>query len=167
MQMRYADDDAFDRLTGLYGKLIKPGARILDLGSSSFSHLPAGVEYERVQGIGMNAAELEKNQRLDSWEVQVSRLRMEVGFVARSALGGRDFLWRNARMHAWCGYLCFGHHTGTQVASPEHAPRPFARVCAYADVCGSMHACWFVAICVHVCAHAWHSHTAPHAHTQP
>ena len=49
---------------------MRPGCRLLDLMSSWVSHLPEEVVYRRVAGLGMNAAELEANPRLDERRVQ-------------------------------------------------------------------------------------------------
>ena len=43
---------------------------MLDLMSSWISHLPEGVTYADVSGLGMNAAELEANPRLNHYRVQ-------------------------------------------------------------------------------------------------
>lgn len=48
----------------LYGRLLRPGMKVLDLMSSGDSHLPAEIGGLRVSGLGMNAAELEANPRL-------------------------------------------------------------------------------------------------------
>jgi len=64
----HIDDATISALTKLYGELLPPGARVLDLMSSWVSHLP-DEPYTRVSGLGMNAAELGANPRLDDWEV--------------------------------------------------------------------------------------------------
>jgi SAM-dependent methyltransferase len=64
-------DDAFRaRLTDLYRERLPAGGRVLDLMSSWVSHLPADVAYDRVVGHGLNAAELDANDRLDDCFVQ-------------------------------------------------------------------------------------------------
>ncbi len=64
-------DDAFrGRLTKLYRDKLTKDITVLDLMSSWVSHLPEEVSYKRVIGHGMNAIELEKNQRLDAHWVQ-------------------------------------------------------------------------------------------------
>ena len=60
----HIDDTTIAALTRLYGELLAPGAAVLDLMSSWLSHLPE-VAYARVAGLGMNAAELAANPRLD------------------------------------------------------------------------------------------------------
>ena len=66
----HVDDSFIDRLTNLYRERLKPNSRILDLMSSWVSHLPSDVEYAHVEGHGMNAEELAKNQQLDHYFVQ-------------------------------------------------------------------------------------------------
>eukprot|EP00966_Prymnesium_polylepis_P063345 1469563-Prymnesium_polylepis.1 len=57
----HADDAFLAALTALYGEMLPPGARVLDLMSSHVSHLPDGLEPALVDTHGMNAAELEIN----------------------------------------------------------------------------------------------------------
>jgi SAM-dependent methyltransferase len=57
------------RLTALYQQRLKPQTRILDLMSSWVSHLPA-MEFKEVVGHGLNAEELVRNPRLNSYFVQ-------------------------------------------------------------------------------------------------
>ena len=66
----HLDDRAIAAVTQLYRELFPPGGEILDLMSSWVSHLPSEVEYRRVIGLGMNEAELRRNERLDSYVVQ-------------------------------------------------------------------------------------------------
>jgi hypothetical protein len=62
-------DDAFRaRLTQLYREQLAPGDRVLDLMGSWVSHLP-DIDL-RVQGHGLNAAELDANDRYDDWFLQ-------------------------------------------------------------------------------------------------
>lgn len=64
-------DDAFIRqVTELYRQRIPKDAAVLDLCSSWISHLPSEVSYSRVVGHGLNAAELARNKRLDSFFVR-------------------------------------------------------------------------------------------------
>jgi SAM-dependent methyltransferase len=65
----HIDPETIAALTGLYREELESGSRILDLMSSWVSHLPAEVRYARVFGLGMNAAELAANPRLDAWAV--------------------------------------------------------------------------------------------------
>jgi SAM-dependent methyltransferase len=65
----HIDDRAIAAVTQLYREYFPPGGEILDLMSSWVSHLPPEVRYRRVIGIGMNEAELRRNDRLDSYVV--------------------------------------------------------------------------------------------------
>ena len=65
----HADDGFLDRLTELYAATVPAGGRVFDAMSSWVSHLPDD-DYERVVGHGLNAAELEANDRLDEWFVR-------------------------------------------------------------------------------------------------
>ncbi|UOQ97767.1 methyltransferase domain-containing protein [Hymenobacter sp. 5317J-9] len=66
----HIDDRAIAAVTQLYREYFPPNADLLDLMSSWVSHLPAEVPYRRVVGLGMNAAELKANPRLESYVVQ-------------------------------------------------------------------------------------------------
>ncbi|MEM9267047.1 MAG: class I SAM-dependent methyltransferase [Cyanobacteria bacterium P01_F01_bin.13] len=66
----HVDERFIEQLTELYQQRLTPKSRILDLMSSWVSHLPADIEFERVEGHGMNAEELAKNLRLDNYFVQ-------------------------------------------------------------------------------------------------
>lgn len=61
----HIDDATVGALTALYREELPAGARLLDLMSSWVSHLPPERHYTRVAGLGMNAAELAANPRLD------------------------------------------------------------------------------------------------------
>jgi SAM-dependent methyltransferase len=64
--VEHIDAAAIADVERIYGERLPAGGEILDLMSSWVSHLPAGVAYARVAGLGMNAAELARNPRLDS-----------------------------------------------------------------------------------------------------
>jgi SAM-dependent methyltransferase len=66
----HIDDRAIAAVTQLYRELFPPGGEILDLMSSWVSHLPPEIQYRRVVGLGMNEAELQRNERLDSYVLQ-------------------------------------------------------------------------------------------------
>ncbi|MGK7937690.1 MAG: class I SAM-dependent methyltransferase [Xenococcaceae cyanobacterium] len=66
----HVDEGFIDRLTQLYREELTPNTRILDLMSSWVSHLPDDMEFDHVEGHGMNYEELAKNPRLDSYFVQ-------------------------------------------------------------------------------------------------
>lgn len=61
---QHLDDTALGLVRNTYGRFVEDGARVLDLMASWQSHLPDGVRFERLTGLGLNAAELAKNPRL-------------------------------------------------------------------------------------------------------
>jgi len=61
----HIDEATVAALTQLYREELQPGCRVLDLMTSWVSHLPPETAFARVAGLGMNAAELEANPRLD------------------------------------------------------------------------------------------------------
>jgi len=65
----HIDDATIAALTQVYRELVPAGAHVLDLMSSWVSHLPPGVDYARVVGLGMNRVELAENPRLTSFLV--------------------------------------------------------------------------------------------------
>ena len=68
--VNHVDDGFIQQLTDLYRERLKPHSRILDLMSSWVSHLPEEIEFEWVEGHGMNEAELARNPRLSHYFVQ-------------------------------------------------------------------------------------------------
>ena len=66
----HVDEGFIDQLTNLYREILPPHSRILDLMSSWVSHLPEEVEFDHVEGHGMNGEELAKNPRLNHYFVQ-------------------------------------------------------------------------------------------------
>lgn len=66
----HVDEGFIQRLTDLYGEYLRPGMRILDMMSSWVSHLPEEMQFDHVEGHGMNAEELARNPRLDHYFVQ-------------------------------------------------------------------------------------------------
>ncbi|ONK58091.1 uncharacterized protein A4U43_C09F8020 [Asparagus officinalis] len=66
----HVDDKFISTLTDLYRERLFSGWEVLDLMSSWVSHLPREVKYKRVVGHGLNAQELAKNPRLDSFFVK-------------------------------------------------------------------------------------------------
>jgi len=65
----HIDDLAIAAVTELYRAYLPPGGIILDLMSSWISHLPPESAYGAVAGLGMNAAELAENPRLETFVV--------------------------------------------------------------------------------------------------
>ena len=57
----HLDSTAICQISALYGRLIPPGSRILDLMSSWHSHLPQALRPDALVGLGMNAEELAQN----------------------------------------------------------------------------------------------------------
>ncbi|MEA5464411.1 class I SAM-dependent methyltransferase [Leptothoe sp. PORK10 BA2] len=66
----HVDERFIQQLTELYQERLTPHSCIFDMMSSWVSHLPSDMEFERVEGHGMNAEELAKNPRLDHYFVQ-------------------------------------------------------------------------------------------------
>jgi SAM-dependent methyltransferase len=66
----HVDGGFIDRLTTLYHDRLTPNTRIFDMMSSWVSHLPDDIQFEYIQGHGLNAEELAKNPRLDEYFVQ-------------------------------------------------------------------------------------------------
>jgi SAM-dependent methyltransferase len=64
------DPAAIAAVTQLHREVLPVGGTILDLMSGWVSHLPPEVFYERVVGIGKDAAALAENPFLDDWRVQ-------------------------------------------------------------------------------------------------
>lgn len=63
----HIDEGAIRALTAYYRETLAPGSDVLDLCSSWVSHLPEEIPLGRVAGLGMNARELEANNRLTEW----------------------------------------------------------------------------------------------------
>jgi SAM-dependent methyltransferase len=60
----HIDAGTITALTQYYREALHDGMRVLDLMSSWISHLPPEAGYATVAGLGMNAAELDANERL-------------------------------------------------------------------------------------------------------
>ncbi len=67
--VQHIDDQADAIISALYGRLLKPGAKVLDLMSSWNSHFPESLELAQVTGLGLNHEELAKNPRLTDYVV--------------------------------------------------------------------------------------------------
>ncbi len=67
--VNHVDDSFIQKLTDLYQERLQPHTRIFDLMSSWVSHLP-DMEFEHVEGHGMNEEELARNPRLNHYFVQ-------------------------------------------------------------------------------------------------
>ncbi|MGQ9920131.1 MAG: methyltransferase domain-containing protein [Desulfobacca sp.] len=66
----HLDAQARQTLSALYGRLLRPGWRVLDLMSSWQSHLPPAYRAAEVVGLGLNEAELRQNPQLTGYVVQ-------------------------------------------------------------------------------------------------
>jgi hypothetical protein len=66
----HVDNNFIDKLTNLYREKLKPNTRIFDMMSSWVSHLPEEIEFELIEGHGMNEEELQKNPRLNHYFLQ-------------------------------------------------------------------------------------------------
>lgn len=66
----HVDESFIQRLTNLYRDRLHSGMRVFDMMSSWVSHLPEEIQFEHVEGHGMNAEELARNPQLDHYFVQ-------------------------------------------------------------------------------------------------
>ncbi|HEY9626411.1 MAG TPA: class I SAM-dependent methyltransferase [Coleofasciculaceae cyanobacterium] len=66
----HVDESFIQQLTDLYQERLKPNMRIFDMMSSWVSHLPEDMEFEHVEGHGLNPDELERNPRLSHHFIQ-------------------------------------------------------------------------------------------------
>ncbi|AFZ25971.1 methylase involved in ubiquinone/menaquinone biosynthesis [Cylindrospermum stagnale PCC 7417] len=66
----HVDEGFIQQLTALYRQRLKPNTRILDMMSSWVSHLPEELQFDYIQGHGLNAEELTRNPRLNHYLVQ-------------------------------------------------------------------------------------------------
>jgi SAM-dependent methyltransferase len=80
----HIDPGTIAALTQYYGEVLPDGLRLLDLMSSWVSHLPARRRYARVVGLGMNAVELQANERLTDRVVQDLNRNCALPFDDRS-----------------------------------------------------------------------------------
>jgi SAM-dependent methyltransferase len=67
--VQHIDSSAIDIISRLYGRLLKPESRVLDLMSSWVSHLPKDLPLKSLTGLGMNVKELQANDRLSEYVV--------------------------------------------------------------------------------------------------
>ena len=65
----HLDRQARQTISDLYGRLVRPGGRLLDLMSSWQSHLPSTHGAVEVVGLGLNEAELRHNPQLSGYLV--------------------------------------------------------------------------------------------------
>lgn len=65
----HVDDHAIAAIRSVYARLLPAEGTILDLMSSWRSHLPTDINFDRVVGLGMNAAEMNDNPQLDDYTI--------------------------------------------------------------------------------------------------
>ncbi|WML90806.1 methyltransferase domain-containing protein [Thiothrix lacustris] len=82
--VNHLDKTARAQLMALYGRLLQPGMKILDLMSSHVSHLPDELNELHVTGLGMNQAELAANPRLQQRVVHDLNLSPQLPFADAS-----------------------------------------------------------------------------------
>ena len=80
----HVDDSFITQLTELYRQQLNPHTRILDLMSSWVSHLPPEIEFEHVEGHGMNEEELAQNPHLDHYFLQNLNTELQFPFEDQS-----------------------------------------------------------------------------------
>ena len=66
----HVDEGFIQQLTDLYRQRLKPNSRIFDMMSSWVSHLPKEIDFDHVEGHGLNAEELARNPQLNHYFVQ-------------------------------------------------------------------------------------------------
>ena len=76
----HIDDQAIANVTNLYREFFPENGAILDLMSSWVSHLPDEINFSRVVGLGLNAAELKANPHLTEHLVQSLNAQPELSF---------------------------------------------------------------------------------------
>ncbi|XP_078434651.1 S-adenosyl-L-methionine-dependent methyltransferases superfamily protein [Wolffia australiana] len=82
--VKHVDDGFLTELTKLYEERLPPGGDVLDIMSSWVSHLPPEVKYRRVVGHGLNAQELARNPRFESFFVKDLNREQELAFESCS-----------------------------------------------------------------------------------
>jgi hypothetical protein len=60
----HVDGQAIETISALYGTILKPGMRVLDLMSSWRSHVPESIQLKSLVGLGLNKQEMGKNPQL-------------------------------------------------------------------------------------------------------
>jgi len=80
----HIDDGAIAALTSYYGRELPEGSDLLDICSSWISHLPEDKVFGKVAGVGMNARELEENERLTEFVQADLNRQPELAFADAS-----------------------------------------------------------------------------------
>lgn len=68
----HLDELALEVIRNIYGRLLTDGMCVLDLMSSWRTYIPASLKLEELVGVGMNAEELQKNERLNRFKAHDS-----------------------------------------------------------------------------------------------
>ena len=63
-RVNHIDDRAIETISGLYGRILNPEMRVLDLMSGWRSHVPDANKPRTLIGLGMNRAEMDENPQL-------------------------------------------------------------------------------------------------------
>ena len=80
----HVDSRAIETISALYGNILKPGMRILDLMSSWRSHIPESLKLDSLVGLGLNEEEMENNPQLTSHVVHDLNADPKLPFDDRS-----------------------------------------------------------------------------------
>ncbi|APA06041.1 hypothetical protein sscle_01g008110 [Sclerotinia sclerotiorum 1980 UF-70] len=83
--VQHIDDGAISILKDYYSTIITPTSSVLDICSSWVSHLPSSLKPPIMIGIGMNAAELQRNEHLTQYMVKdlnVHPTFREIGYAS-------------------------------------------------------------------------------------
>jgi len=78
--VQHIDDTAIDIIRRLYGRLLQPESKVLDLMSSWVSHLPEDFPIKSLTGLGMNQEELQANRRLNDYCVHDLNAKPQMPF---------------------------------------------------------------------------------------
>lgn len=79
--VQHIDDAAIGIIKQIYGRFVESGMRVLDLMSSWQSHLPEGLRFRDVTGLGLNADELKQNPVLSNYVVHDLNSHPELPFA--------------------------------------------------------------------------------------
>lgn len=82
--VHHVDSTADDMVRQIHGRFTSTPSRILDLMSSWQSHLPHGNHTDHITGLGLNATELSKNDRLNDYVVHDLNLDARLPFDTHS-----------------------------------------------------------------------------------
>lgn len=80
--VKHIDDAAIEVVAGIYGRLIPPGADVLDLMGSWTSHLPENLALKSLAVLGMNRDEMNANPRSSERRVHDLNLQPVLPFGA-------------------------------------------------------------------------------------